>query len=256
MPSRKKAIENSIKMMQKEAKAQLELGVQKWNGYPIVSVQQWRKILFSENPADAAKFLPDDYTNDDIVLSFFAEKEAFHIWWKNWMDFLASRKNPTVGRRCCTGCILNYEPGPIQSHVLGELGLSGRCDITNAFCCPNTEFGAGYLIFVGKACQTIQSVLWHYAEKTGCDDFVSIVSDPNLFSDAFDQYCDSVENDRTGVGDSGQQKEKADKIRAMKEKILSFLTELGDMKRDVFVELHESFVKLERNNSVRNFLAS
>jgi hypothetical protein len=240
MPSRKKVIENAIKIIQKEARAQLELGVQKWNGYPIVSVQQWRKILYSENPADAAKFLPDDYTNDDIVLSFFAKGE-FHTWWKNWMDFLSSRKNPTVGRRCCTDCILNYEPGPIQRYVLGELGLSGRCDIVNAFCCPNTEFGAGYLIFVGKACRIIENVLIHYTKKTACDDFASIIGNPDLFSDAFDQYCDSVENDRTGAGDNGQKKEKADKIRTMKEKVLAFVQDLDGMEPEVFVELRETF---------------
>jgi hypothetical protein len=169
MPSRSKTIDKMSKMMEKEARAQLESGVGKWNGYAILTVPEWRKVLFSANPSDAIQFLPDDYTDDDTILSIFVGKEEFDKWRKNWMDYLVYRKNPALGRRCCTGCILNSELGPIGRHILTRLGFDGKCQTVDAFLCPNTKFGVEYLVFAGKACRIIERVLLYSAKQAMYD---------------------------------------------------------------------------------------
>ena len=167
MPNLNKTIERAAKIMEKEAKAQLRSYENtKWNGFEILAVSQWRMVLFGANPSDAAKSLPDDYTQDSMALSIFVDRPEFENWWRNWIEFLTSRKNPKIGKSCCNGCILNYELGPIGRYVLKKHGLQGRCQITNVFLCPYEEkLGSKHLVFAGKASQIVERVLLYPAKQ-------------------------------------------------------------------------------------------
>jgi len=167
MPNRSRAIDNVAKMIEREVKAQLRSSSTKWNDFTILPVPEWRKILFS-NPSDAVKFLPENYIQDGSILSIFLDKQAFDSWSKSWLDFLSSRKDPSLGRLNCQGCILDCEPGPIGRHVLEKLGIGEKCQTVNAFLCPYKKDFKD-LVFVGNAAKLVERILTCSAKQAFYD---------------------------------------------------------------------------------------
>lgn len=174
MQNRSKTIEKMSKMMEKEAKAQLALESTKWNGYTILSISEWRKVLFGTSPPDAVQFLPDDYTPDNTILSIFVRGQELEKWKKNWIDYMIHRKSPAFGRRCCTGCMLNSDLGPIGRHAMRKYG--DGCGVVNAFLCPS-EHGAEHMVLVGKACKIIEQVLVYPAKQAMYDTMKTFLVD-------------------------------------------------------------------------------
>jgi hypothetical protein len=96
-------------------------GINYWNGRKIISTKDWNElyqksstytntyttILISRKPL---QYFPDDY-NGSISASGTVEdeklKEEIHKWNFDYYELLEYRKNPTLGRRKCSKCLLS-----------------------------------------------------------------------------------------------------------------------------------------------------
>ncbi len=98
-------------------------GINFWKGKKIISAKKWneiyeknstytdnyRIILVSRKPL---QYFPDDY-NSSISVSEVREdeklKEEIQNWNTDYYELLEYRKNPTLGRNKCSGCIFSTD---------------------------------------------------------------------------------------------------------------------------------------------------
>ena len=97
-------------------------GINYWKGKRIISVKKWNELyeknsrtttidnnykitLVSRQPL---QYFPDDYTSCISSFKVIEElKEDAEIWNTDYNELLEFRKNPTLGRRKCSGCIFS-----------------------------------------------------------------------------------------------------------------------------------------------------
>ncbi len=94
-------------------------GINYWKGKKIISAKKWNElyeknsiytdnykiILVSRKPL---QYFPDDYNGP--ISSFNEElKEEAQKWNKEYYQLLEFRKNPTLGRNKCSGCIFSTD---------------------------------------------------------------------------------------------------------------------------------------------------
>ena len=92
-------------------------GINYWKGRKIISIKKWNElyeknsiytdrykiILISREPLH---YFPDEYNGS--ISSFKEElKEEIQQWNTEYYELLEFRKNPTLGRRKCSGCIFS-----------------------------------------------------------------------------------------------------------------------------------------------------
>jgi hypothetical protein len=143
-------------------------GITYWKGKQIISTKDWndlyeksstytntyQTILTSRKPL---QYFPNDYNGSISASGIIDEKlkEEIQKWNANYYELLEYRKNPTLGRRKCTKCLLNGSnddpifigiekvfarivtkqcKNAINTHSYGF--ISYHCNVMNIFSCP------------------------------------------------------------------------------------------------------------------------
>jgi hypothetical protein len=95
-------------------------GIHYWKGKKIISAKDWNELyeknstytdiytitLTSRKPL---QYFPDDYNGSLSIMGVREEKlkQEIQKWNNDYYELLEFRKNPTLGRRKCSGCILS-----------------------------------------------------------------------------------------------------------------------------------------------------
>jgi hypothetical protein len=144
-------------------------GINYWKGKKIISRKDWNdlyeknstytnnytSILIFRKPL---QYFPDDYSGSISVSGIVADeklKEEVQKWNTNYYELLEFRKNPTLGRRKCSGCLLSgSNDDPIfvgiekvfarivskqcnnNSITHSQHRITYHCDVMNIFSCP------------------------------------------------------------------------------------------------------------------------
>ena len=92
-------------------------GINYWKGKRIISVKKWNELyeknsIYTDNykiiliSREPLQYFPDEYNGS--ISSFKEElKEETQKWNTEYYELLEFRKNPTLGRRKCSGCIFS-----------------------------------------------------------------------------------------------------------------------------------------------------
>jgi cobalamin biosynthesis Co2+ chelatase CbiK len=92
-------------------------GIHYWKGKKIISAKEWNDLYeknskYTDNykimlvSRKLLQYFPDDYNGS--ITSFNEElKEEAQRWNKEYYELLEFRKNPTLGRNKCIGCIFS-----------------------------------------------------------------------------------------------------------------------------------------------------
>ena len=95
-------------------------GISYWKGKKIISIKDWKELYEKSSIyTDAYKitltsriplqYFPDDYNGSISVIGLKDEKlkEEIQNWNTDYYELLEYRKNPTLGKKKCSKCLLN-----------------------------------------------------------------------------------------------------------------------------------------------------
>ena len=120
-------------------------GISYWKGKKIISAKKWNGIyeknsIYTDNyritltSRKPLQYFPDDYNGS--ISSFNEElKEEAQKWNKEYYELLEFRKNPTLGRNKCSGCIFSTDLDDPLFFGIGKVVAS----IVNKHCNNNNN---------------------------------------------------------------------------------------------------------------------
>ena len=131
-------------------------GINYWKGKKIISAKKWNEIyeqnsIYTDNyritlvSRKPLQYFPDDY-NGSISVSEVREdeklKEEIQNWNTDYYELLEYRKNPTLGRNKCSGCIFSTDLDDPLFVGIGKVVariVSKHCNHNNLNFISNTD---------------------------------------------------------------------------------------------------------------------
>lgn len=148
-----------------------------WKGKKIISGKEYtKKVSFPMDP-DYLQYMPDTFTPVPFFDNPEDEKtiQARSEWYKDYLEFLESKKDLAYGRHICENCILNPSLD-LSSKYLREMILNAYqedattptypCDVCNFFECPYKGNLSKELVFLGEAWQILDTALEYARDFT------------------------------------------------------------------------------------------